>query len=342
MSRAVFFAPLLLLAPALGSAPEPPTARGWWGVALALHPRESARQGFAHPPDPAPLGGLGARHVLLAPTWVQADARSSSIGPGEVRDGTLRRVMRRARALGLGVVLMPHLVLARAAPSEWRGRIRPRDRVAWWRSYRRFVRHHARLAAEERAELFAIGSELTSMSGPGEAGRWRSLAAEVRGIYDGPIAWVANHDALERRAPLEAVDVIGVSAYFPLAEAPGASEGAMRRRASAHVRRLRALRAEVGKPLVLFELGYPSRRGGAVRPWDDASPAPADPETQRRAWAAMRGALEGEGALGPRGWLDGLFAWTWFGPGGVHDRHYTVRGKPAEAELRALLRAASR
>lgn len=317
----------LLLATLLPPRAPPRPSASLWGVALALHPREAARQGFAYPPDPTPLTGLGTRAILLTPSWEVADVHGSELRPGEVRDVTLRRVIRRARALGLSVALAPWVALERAGPHEWRGALDPSDRRRWWRSYARFVLHYARLAAEEGVAILAIGHELSSL---GADPAWAGIARRVREVYAGPLTFIANHDALDA-IPADAIDVLGVSAYFPLADDPDASEVRMRRRWRAAAERLRRLKERHGKPLVLFEVGYPSRDGGAVRPWDDASSAPADPEEQRRAYAALTATLR------DAPWLDGVFFWTWFGEGGPHDRHYTVLGKPAEELVRAFL-----
>ncbi len=317
----------LLLAAFLSPRPAPQARTSLWGVALALHPREAARQGFAYPPDPAPLRGLGARAILLTPSWNVANVHGSELKPGEVRDGTLRRVIRRAHELGLAVALAPWVALEEAGPGQWRGTLDPADRPAWWRSYTRFALHYARLAAEERVAILAIGHELSSL---GNDRAWGPIARRVRSVYGGPLAFVANHDALDA-VPADAIDVLGVSAYFPLARDTDASEATMRRRWRALAERLRRFKERHGKPLVVFEVGYPSRDGGAVRPWDDSRGTPADPDEQRRAYAALTSALQ------DASWLDGLFFWTWFGDGGAYDRHYTVRGKPAEDRLRAFL-----
>lgn len=318
----------------LASAPE---LRPLRGVALALHPRECERQGFEYPPDPAPLRALGANDVLLAPTWELASRRASVIERGEVADDDLRAVMRRSRALGLGVVLMPHLVVRDTRDGAWRGSLAPSEPERFWREYERFVIHYARLAHDEGARAFAIGSELSSLTKPAQRERWSVIAGAARRVYSGTLFYVANHDALAHDAPFEHVDAIGVSAYFPLTDDREAPESVLYDAWREHARTLRALRERYDRPLWIAELGYPSRDGAALRPWDDASPSPADPEEQRRAFAAARRALVDAGALAADGWLDGVVVWTWFGPGGLGDRHYTVRGKSAEHEVRALL-----
>lgn len=295
---------------------EPQPQNGYWGFALAHHPEESRRQGFAYPPDPAPLTGMHANAVLLSPSWEQHDVHASNVVPGETRDVTWRRTIRRSRELGLRVAMAPWVSLKHAEADQWRGVIEPVNRAAWWQSYRRFVLHYAQLASEERVELFAVGSELSSRDDDAE---WGELIAEVREVYAGSLAFVANHDALDPVA-FEHVDVLGVSAYFPV---HGSWEH--------HAQRLRQLHEEHDKPLVIFEVGFASRRGALREPWNNTTGAPVDLEAQARGYELVTE------ALGDAAWLHGVFFWTWFGPGGEHDRHYTPRGKPAESIARSFL-----
>lgn len=319
----------------LPAATRPAPVDGFWGVGVGLFPREAARRGYDFPPDLRELPSLGASHVLLPVAWEQPRIDSSAVGPGRgtVDDELLLEVVRRARRAGLGVALMPFVEIAAPGPRDWRGRLRPEDPDAWWESYGWFIRHYAELAARARIDLLAIGSELTSLSTAEHGPRWRRLADEVRAIYAGPLAFVANHDALDLTAPFEVVDLVGVSAYFKLTSDPDAHETVLRRAWRRHAARLASLARSTRKRVVIFELGYPSIDGGAIRPWDYGRGAPIDLEEQRAAYGA---AVD---ALGDAPWLAGTFFWMWFGPGGPHDRFYTPRGKPAEAEMRSFLQA---
>ncbi len=234
------------------------------------------------------------------------------------------RVARRARERGLQVVWMPRLALREGAPGDWRGNLEPVERERFWRSYGHAIVAHARWARSVGASLFAIGSELSSSSGPETQDRWASIAHAARAELDVPLAYVANHDALDQSGPFGVVDVVGVSAYFPVRRDPDAAWAWA-------ARRMAALAERTGKPIVVFELGCPSRAGALGAPWDDSVATPVDLQTQRAYYAAARRALVG------RPWLRGLFFWKAFGPGGPHDRSYTPMGKPAMREAARLL-----
>ena len=90
------------------------------------------------------------------------------------------------------------------------------------------------------------------------------------------------------------------------------------------------------RPVVLFEVGYPSIDGAGLAPWDDTIGAPIDLEEQRRLYRAACDTILTSSHLA------GAFFWNWFGPGGVYDRTYTPRNKPAEQELRRFFRRTAR
>ena len=241
---------------------------GYWGMAMGLHPREARRQRFAFPPEPAVIRALGASHVLLTPQWHQRAAASSELAPGSTSldDRTIARAIRTVRNRGMGAVLMPIFVIDGGDPTDWRGTIRPADPARWWQSYSAMVLRYARLAARLQVSLFVVGSELSSMSQSRFAPQWRRLTARVRQAYRGPIAYVMNHDALDLRAPLDFVDVVGVSAYFPLTTAEVAPTRSTRARATrARATRARATRATATRATATRCASTGAKLGGTCR-----------------------------------------------------------------------------
>ncbi len=292
------------------------------GVALAMHPEASAQYDLEYPPSVRELGDLGARAVLVPIAVLQEDLRSTEVGAGPMtpRASDIRSVIRRAHRRGLSTVIMPFLVLNSGPPTAWRGRIAPADPAAWWTSYRALILGYARIAAEEDVAVLVIGSELTSMFQMAEP--WAELAQQVRAVYGGRLALVANHDALDVVAPFEHVDIAGVSAYFSLTDTPEATQEDLHNGWRRVLPKLHAFAGITGKPLVVFEVGYPSVDGGAVQPWNYLSGGPVDLQEQAWAYAAAIDALQ-------QPWIEGVFFWTWFGSGGRFDRTYTPRDKPA-------------
>jgi hypothetical protein len=275
------------------------------------------------------VAGTGATWVALVVGWEQEDVRAAAIAPSArvtAAEPDVRRALRRARERGLRALVFPILTLRRTAMGEWRGALRPRDPDAWWRSYERFILHHARLAAQESAAALVVGSELGFAEGWRD--RWYHLLSRVEAVYAGELVYSANWDHFRQVSFLARLDHLGVSAYFELTSDRDASEaelaGAWRRIAAELAAFARAARVS----LWLTEVGYPSRDGAALHPWDYSAPGAVDLEEQRRCFAALVAAWDGEPALA------GLFVWNWWGEGGPRDRDYTPRGKPAERLLR--------
>ncbi len=161
-----------------------------------------------------------------------------------------------------------------------------------------------------------IGSELNALERHGD--RWRALAAEIRTHFDGALLYSANWDRYDRVTFWDAVDAIGVSAYFRVdGDAPG------------HVwdERLAEIEAfAAGRDVVLTEVGYPAHADAARYPWDETRDAPRALALQ----AELLGAFcESYGRRGGAGY----YVWNWFGVGGPRDEGYTLRGKPAAARF---------
>ncbi len=276
------------------------------------------------------VAGLGASDVLLPAALSQESLQSEPALATPPR--RLARAIDSAVQSSLRATVMITIDVQTKEPGAWRGVIRPRRRRAWWGAYRAGVLTYARVAASAGADRLAIGSELSSMSGDRDAHQWSRLAAAVRAVFAGELAYVANHDALDRTAPFAHVDVAGISAYFPMAETPRPTRPMLSQRWRTLDRQLRTFATKVRRPIVLFEIGYPSVAGAAMTPWDDATGAPVDLEAQRLAYAAAVDALL-ESSI-----IRGAFFWRWSARGGPYDRSHSPRGKPATAELTRLWR----
>ena len=86
------------------------------------------------------------------------------------------------------------------------------------------------------------------------------------------------------------------------------------------------------KPLVFLEVGYPSLDGGAKYPWDYTAKTRADLEEQAMAYRAFSRCWRG------RPELLGVFFYEWWGEGGLGDKKYTPRNKPAMDIIRGFFR----
>jgi hypothetical protein len=323
----------LLVLLALQLAPGAAAAQVERGVALGL---------FATDPrwDYGPLldevKALGATHVLVAVVWTQRHMTSARIHrqpSTSPHDATILRTLRQVSERGMTATLFPIVRLEEHEPDEWRGRIAPAAGVdAWFASYRDFVLTMARLARDGGAARISVGSELVSLERHDR--QWRALIADVRAVFPGRLLYSANWDHFVEVPFWDAVDDVGVTAYFELAgdeRTPSAAqldEAWMRPRAS-----LATLQQRTGKPLIVTEVGYPSLVGAARFPWDETRRAPIDLDGQVALYDAFCRAFRG------RDVIDGFYVWNWFGFGGDDDTSYTPRKKPAAATLERCLRS---
>jgi len=328
---------------------------GWATSASASSPSVGIGLGlFASEPewDYGPLideiATLGVDGVLLVVPWYQKDVRATLIRP---RPGfspslaTVKRTLEQLDAKGLEATVMPIVLLQEQDhPRQWRGVIAPEEEgkpavARWFRSYQDFLLAHAALAAQTGAERLIVGSELLSMEG--EKAQWLDLIARTRQLFDGELIYSANWDQYDRVTFWEALDAIGVNGYFRLAQDGAEPTGDELVAAwERPLEGLRKLRADVGLPLLITEVGYSSRETAAAKPWCACAAEAIDHELQSRLYSALMRVFVHE-ELSKAGAaslpFDRWFLWNWFGRGGREDGTFSPRGKPAEVVLRRAL-----
>ena len=269
---------------------------------------------------------LGVDSISLIVPKVQKDVHSTGfyddpwVTPS---NESLRLAIREAHRRGMKVLLMPIVYLEVLRDGEWRGTIEPADWGAWFDAYESMIGGYALLASEEQVEYFSVGSELCSTERM--KGRWERVIRKVRRIYPGRITYSANWDHLEPVSFGRRLDFLGMNAYYEVGKDSASEPGAMVGRWRVIQKEIRSWRSLNGdKPLVITEVGYPSRTGAGVDPWNYFGEGSPDPEAQRKCYEAFVAAWNGETMLA------GVYFYLWWGEGGLQDRDYTPRGKPAQ------------
>jgi hypothetical protein len=271
----------------------------------------------------------GPNAVALIATLYQDAPDSSEVGPDPERTpsaGSLATAIERARARGLRVRLRVPVDLRSGG---LRSSIDPADPHAWFASYGRWLVHYARLAEAEGVDSLDVGVELAGLSGAAHERRWRCLIARVRRVFHGRLSYGANWDEYRQVGWWDALDEIGVDAYFPLAREPGAGVDAVVAAWAPYLDELEAVQARFRRPVVFSELGYTSTPLALVQPW--APGDTYDPAEQQTGFAAAFRALAG------KSWFGGVYIWHWSDDptaGGPGDLDHTPQGKPAEATIR--------
>lgn len=283
------------------------------------------------------IRATGAAWVVLTPTCYQRDLRASVINCATAQtttDAGLVREIAAAHRAGLRVMLKPHVDL----PSDDldRASIVPSRPDAWFAAYTRMMSRYADIARTAGVDQLAVGTELAGTSGDGE--RWRGVIAELRRRYDGPMTYAANYDEYTGVAFWDALDLVGVDAYWPLADEPTADAAALVEAWRPIASALEAFSRRTGKRILFTEAGYASRRGSTTAPFDWLTSPLRDDAEQAAAYEALLSTFEG------RPWFAGVHWWMWDdlpGSGEDQTRDYTPRGKPAEAVLRRHWRDAA-
>jgi len=335
-------------------SPLPPAFRrgvSWW---LSEGRGDDGRSSFRG------LAALGVTWVSIH-TWdpLQRGLHDPVLAPRSRRFGVrdLGALVDNAHLAGLAVLLKPHLEMrgyqptpeerrilrgtdpearhrlivrieAQAAATEHGGHNRlsmrsEADWTRWFESYEDYILPYAREAQTSGADMFSVGRELDSSVVEREAD-WRRLIARIRSEFDGPLVYSANFDSWGEIGFWDALDFIGISAYFPLSDRVDPSLGELEAGWARALGPLEVASKRWGRPVLLTEAGFPSIASAARAPWREEKTR-ADVWLQSRCYeATLR-------ALADRPWIEGAFFWLWerSSKPAFRDPSHTIRGKPA-------------
>ena len=282
----------------------------------------------------ADLAATGATWVAMTPTLYVRDRRDSIVAAtaNTPSDDSLRAAIRSAHALGLKVLLKPHVDALAGGQRAW---LEPKDSAAWFATYRVYLLGYARLAREERCELFSVGTELALLTAPAHWGAWRALIAGVRAEYTGPLTYAANWHSVELVGFWRDLDYIGVDAYYPILG--GTNHKLLRLGWLPIEASLHAISAANGRPILFTEFGLSSQKGANKKPWDYGNFGALDLGVQA---AYIQTFLD---TFQSKTFVAGFLNWAWdANPGGPADKSMTLRGKPALGVFTGLFPQAKR
>ncbi len=267
--------------------------------------------------------------------------------PFMASDDDIRYAIKLAQKNNLGVILKPTV---NCADGQWRGDIDFKTMLGqpdykswqiWWENYTAAMVHYAKLAQDTNCQMFCIGCEMNNTET--FETEWRNLIAQVRKNYKGPLTYNANHGREENLSWWDAVDMIGISAYYPvgthntqaaLAEDMNnldkdSSLKEMNKNWASIRDRLRQLALKWNKPILFIEIGVRSAKGSSAMPWEWYNDWPYDGKEQARYYQA---AIEN---FWNEPWFAGYAWWAWHShlypkEKAIGDRSFCPYGKPAE------------
>jgi hypothetical protein len=289
------------------------------------------------------LVALGCTWVSITPFGRLWDLHATDIvmnfeAPYRENRAAVLRVIEQAHARGLKVLLVPHLWVDRGG---WRGEIDPGSEEGWARwfaSYTRFVTEWARVAREGHAEMLSIGVEMKSSSQT-RVPQWLDVIEAIRRVYPGLLTYSANWDEEPQVTFWDRLDVVGINAFYPLAEHEGAGLDELRRGARERARQLGEWATREGRSVMFTEVGYTARPNPAVRPWewpDAMAGVHVDEHAQAEAYRALLEAFANEP------WFAGAFVWRYYAnPMDASQEPawgFSPRGREAESVLRTFYR----
>ncbi len=283
---------------------------------------------------------IGATWISLTPFGRVWDLKPTGIdltfeAPFEENRRNVLAAIAQAHARGLKVFLVPHLWVEKG---DWRALIDPGDDKAWARwaeAYRHFLLTWAMVAAEGGVEMFSVGVELRSFVTTNRAAMFFPIIQDVRRIYSGLLTYSANWDDVDDTLILGELDLIGINAFYPLADKKGAGRETLMAGGKRVTEGIEKLARQWQKPVVLTEIGYTTRTDPAVKPWewpDGMKDVKVDEEAQAQAYEAIIAPLLDSKAAA------GFFVWRYYAdPDDVSQESewgFSPRGKLAELILR--------
>jgi hypothetical protein len=194
-----------------------------------------------------------------------------------------------AEQAGLAVTLRP-LLNETGLEGVTRPHWRPASLTSWFTAYKRFLLAYARLAQADHVTTFVIGTEFTRFN---RVPLWDALAAAIRTVYRGQVAYDNNWGTPRNHAPgiTQTLD-----AYRPVQLPTSAPLGALETAWTAWTRTL-------PRSLVLSEVGVDPQPGVYNHPWLWNVPGqPIIPEIQAKWFAAACHAVA-------KAHLGGIYFW---------------------------------
>ena len=279
------------------------------------------------------LAKTGTGWVSLLTTWYQQKCYTTEISPNHTTptDESLVHAIETAHSLGMKVMLKPHLDIIDTSDGSWRGDIACNSEPEWqkwFEGYRDFMLHYARMAQEHNVEMLCIGTELTAIATI-RGNMWKEIIIKpIREAYKGPLIYAANwNDEYAHVTFWDALDYVGIDAYFPLSEKTRPTLEELKKGWEPWAKEIEEFQKRINKPILFPEVGYCSADYAAKMPWEEAASGKVNSGLQADCYRAL---FE---TFWDKKWFYGVYWWRWGTDvrfGGANSRSFTPQNKPAQ------------
>ncbi|MFA6427697.1 MAG: hypothetical protein WCW16_04640 [Candidatus Magasanikbacteria bacterium] len=254
-------------------------------------------------------------------------------------DGSLAAGVQYIHSKSMAVNIKIHL---ESDDGQWRANINPGDRARWFANYKTVLGHYASLAQSNNVEEMTIGAELINMSADNANGsntqNWRDLIAYTRTVFSGKLTYSANWgaqgqwvDEKNRIKFWDALDYVGISAYFPLTTNDTSVQSYTQKWDVINKNDIANLRNAYNKPILFTEVGYRSMNWAQWEPFNYWAGGGFDEGNQSRLYEALFSYWNNYD------YMVGVQLWDWNSnpnAGGQGDMDFTPQNKLAETTMR--------
>ena len=225
--------------------------------------------------------------------------------------------IRIAKAKNYHVFVAPLLTVE--GPLSWSGSIKfnsLQQTQSWFESYWQAYKPYVAAAAQAGADELSIGTEFELLQGA-PASLWNRLINQAHEIFPGKLTYGINWSSLYYPLPTwlhnHYLTTVGVSVYNPLTDVRERLDPAILPKLWQEKiqKMLDSLATQVGKPVIISEIGYRNSVYALYHPWQRDAQAQAEPPDPQEQAAAYDAALMNV-IVDPH--IIGIYFWAWSVP----------------------------
>jgi Glycoside Hydrolase Family 113 len=298
------------------------------GVSLSMSNKETQQT------DINSIKNVNANWVSIVPYGFLRDHQvhydSDFQWSGERKKG-IQSCIKKAHDKGLKTLVKPHIWISHGDYTGDYTCENEEDWVNFEESYRAYIMTFVKLAVEEEAEMFCIGTEWESFVQK-RPQFWKDLIDEIRTIYNGKLIYAANWDEYQKVPFWNKLDFIGIDSYFPLSLSPNPKYAELISSWKSIMPLIEQYSSLKKKKIVFTEFGFKSTTHATVAPWEHKDEGKYSAKVQNMAFKSFFQ------TIWKKNWFKGGFIWKWYhnhaNAGGKGDKDFTPQNKPAEETIR--------